>query len=144
MNVRGFYGFRLRVLIAGVLATASLICTVLALTPEEKKKALDACIGKYIDDYSRCLREHPQLSPDDCRKAAAAGLAVCKKAIANIGNPPPLLPRPSAGPVKTPPPKPAPPRAPVGPIKVGSPTPTAPTIFAKPKATPTPHKDHHP
>ncbi len=159
---------KLRISIAATLMVASLICTVLAIPRGLTRKqaaALKKCQDAFYEEYDSCMSAH-WISEAGCEYRAYDVYTSCLDRsglgwwLAN--RPPPLLPHPSAGPIKpgnpkptpprapvgpikgspTPTPKPTPPRAPVGPIKVGSPTPTPPTIFAKPKATPTPHKDH--
>src|SRR4051794_25392811 len=42
-----------------------------------QQKATKKCDDKFMADVQRCLREHPELSPNDCSKAAAGGWRVC-------------------------------------------------------------------
>jgi hypothetical protein len=84
-----------------IFAFSSSLWAKAALTSSQKK-AKDKCIGKFIDDYINCIKEHPQLSVNDCAKAAYAGYEVCLKAagLSLAENPPPPLPkhRPPTGP----------------------------------------------
>src|SRR5437879_13322618 len=50
-----FYDFRLRVLLAAILVTASLICTVLALP---RGRAQSRCKSKQDGAYDECCKQH--------------------------------------------------------------------------------------
>ena len=160
-----FYGFRLRVLLAGILVTASLTFTVLALP---KQQAQRKCKAKHDAAYDDCCKQHNNCVTD----ASGSWLKPCgdyadgvyDKCMKNYGysaaNPsggyptatprpikPPTTvgnnPGPGSSPTKT---KPVLPVA--GPVTnkgpISSPTPTPQTIFAKPKSTPSPRPSQHP
>jgi hypothetical protein len=135
---------KLRISITATLIVGSMICTVLALTPAQKK-ALSKCYDQYFDDYLYCINQ-PHETPDSCAQLALIGFNRCKKdaGIPLSGNPPPKLPRPTPGPNKPVNPINKRPGPPPGQIKSSpSPTATAPTIFSKPsKPSPTPKKGH--
>jgi hypothetical protein len=80
--------------IAATFALSSLLWAKAPLTSAQKK-AKDRCTGKFIDDYINCINDHPNLSIDDCAKAAYAGYKVCLKSagISLAQNPPPPLPK---------------------------------------------------
>src|SRR5947209_20264018 len=65
-----FYGFRLRALLAGTLVTASLICTVFALS---KGQAQTKCKSKHDGAYDDCCRQHNNCVTD----AAGSWLKPC-------------------------------------------------------------------
>src|SRR5437667_7519324 len=65
-----FYGFRLRALVAGTLVTASLICTVFALS---KGQAQTKCNAKKDGAYDDCCRQHNNCVTD----AAGSWLKPC-------------------------------------------------------------------
>jgi hypothetical protein len=154
MNLRSF---EYRVLAAVILLTASLICASLA-----RPRRIHPCAGAQTDAYDYCLGlKNPngtwRYTVDQCIAYADAKFQQCAATRKSGGpsNPsPPPLPvrkRPPTPVGVAPPPSQSPPplglKPPItGPVTtkgpVASPTPTAPTIFAKPKATPPPHKDH--
>jgi len=161
-----FYGFRLRVLLAAILVTASLICTVLALP---RGKAQSKCKSKQDGAYNDCCKQHNECVTDasgswlkPCAEYAAGVYDSCMKSYGySAANPsggyPTATPRPvtikppttvgnNPGPGSTPTKlKPILPAS--GPVTnkgpVSSPTPTPQTLFAKPKSTPSPRPEHH-
>ena len=80
--------------IAAVFLSTSFVWAKPPLTSAQKK-AKDKCIGKFIDDYVNCINAHPDLSINDCAKAAYSGYQVCLKSagISLAENPPPPLPK---------------------------------------------------
>ena len=161
-----FYGFRLRVLLAGILVTASLICTVLALP---RQRAQTKCKTKQDGAYDECCRQHNNCVTDasgswlkPCADYAAGVYDSCMRNYGySAANPSGGYPTATPRPVTITPPttvgNASPPPTPVkvkpihpisGPVTnkgpVSSPTPTPQTIYAKPKSTPSPHKSHHP
>ena len=142
---------KLRISIATTLMVSSLICTA---APKLTKKEADAkCAIKSIDAETNCLKLGSPYTDSYCREIGSNAYKFCMRQagypVADSQPPPPNLHKPL--PIKSPTPRPTPlrpaPVAPVKPIKQGSPSPTATppiTIYAKPKPTPNPHKDHHP
>ena len=80
--------------IAAVFLSTSFVWAKPPLTSAQKK-AKDKCTGKFIDDYVNCINAHPDLSINDCAKAAYSGYQVCLKSagISLAENPPPPLPK---------------------------------------------------
>ena len=168
-----FYGFRLRALVAGTLVTASLICTVFALS---KGQAQTKCNAKKDGAYDDCCRQHNNCVTDaagswlkPCAEYASGVYDACMRKYGYSETNPSGPPTNIAGGYPTPPPRPTglrPPTTvgnnpgpgstptktkPVHPISgpvtnkgpVSSPTPTPQTLFAKPKSTPSPRPEHH-
>jgi len=163
------FGFRLRVSLAAILVTASLICTVLALP---RAKANAKCKSKQDGAYDECCKQHNNCATDAggswLKSCAEYALGVYNSCMKNAGYP--VAANPSGGyPTPTPRPRPgglAPPtnvgnnpgpgespinKKPILPVSgpvtnkgpVSSPTPTPQTIFAKKKSTPTSNPTHH-
>ena len=137
---------KFRISITATLLAASLICTVLALTPDQKR-AFNVCYANYTDGVAGCYNYWHAGSDGlkSCLTKCGSDFKTCKR---NAGipldtNPPPKLPRPTPGGNINPPSK-KPPGPPPGQIK-STPTPAPPTIYSKPsKPSPTPKKDHQP
>src|SRR6266404_515924 len=68
-----------RALIATTLIGVAIVTTSLALT-KSQSEALNKCIGRFLDDVTNCLRDHPSLSLQECQQAAYKGYQICKKA----------------------------------------------------------------
>src|SRR3954470_2221249 len=66
--------------IAVTMFLAAFVCASVvwatSRTPAQQKAAKN-CDDKFMADVQRCMREHPELSPNDCLKAAAGGWRVC-------------------------------------------------------------------
>ena len=150
-------------LVSSILATACLICVLFAANPQ------DRCLDRYIEFYTACATaQYPdggyRHSITYCAQHANNVYNSCMRRAQQSGNvsgpvpsPPPLpiinRPPTSVGNASPPPAKSPPPLTgkpivypPVtGPVTSKSPTPSpsAPTLLAKPKSTPSPHKDHH-
>src|SRR3989442_15996130 len=166
-----FYGFRLRALVAGSLVTASLICTVFALT---KGQAQTKCKAKHDNAYDECCKQHNNCEEDaagawlkPCAEYADGVYEGCMKKYGyrdtNPSGPPtaatpppspsPVVRHPTSGGAQLPPSQSPTPSGikPIHPISgpiinkspVPSPSPTAQTIYAKPKPTPSPRPSQH-
>jgi hypothetical protein len=78
LNPRSFGIFTRGVVVLAAIGFC--VSLVWALPPDltaEQKAAIKKCTDKYYDDINRCLREHPQLEYNDCKRAADAGFKVC-------------------------------------------------------------------
>lgn len=133
---------KFRISITATLLAASLICTVLALTPAQK--ARNKCADAYLACFNNCSGNLSN-TIGYCSRTCGAKLQTCLAAIPLDTNPPPKFPRPTPGGNINPPSK-KPPGPPPGQIKsTPTPTPAPPTIYSKPsKPSPTPKKDHQP
>ena len=86
----------LRIIAAGMMFVSALVCATLLLGEQlspSQQKASQNCDKKFLDDVARCLREHPQLSPQDCNKAAYAGYQVCRQKAGLPKQEPPRSPK---------------------------------------------------
>jgi hypothetical protein len=160
---------KLRICIVAILLSASLVCTVLALT---KEQAQSKCNDRYISVFNDCCTKHPDWcngkpgETNACGQAASNTYDGCMRNYGYRGtNLPPKLPPPgpakgpenppskkppgpTPGPNKPPenPPSNRPPRPSPGGVSSGpTATPTPSTIYSKPKPSPSPSpkKDHH-
>jgi hypothetical protein len=71
-----------RIVVAEMMFVSAFACATLLLAEPlspSQQKASQNCDRKFLDDVARCLREHPQLTVDDCQKAAYQGYKVCRK-----------------------------------------------------------------
>lgn len=162
-----FDRFRLRVLLAGLLVTASLICTVLALP---RTKAMSKCKSKQDAAQDECCRQHNNCVTDasgswlkPCTEYAMGVYDSCMRKYGySAANPPGAYPsptpRPRPGGLVSPTNvgnNPGPASSPInkkpilpvsGPIinkgPISSPTPTPQTIFVKKKSTPISNPSH--
>jgi hypothetical protein len=88
------------IILLAAFACASIVWAT-SRTPAQQAAA-KKCYDRFDADVQRCLREHPELSPGDCAKAAAGGWSVCMKnaGLAKEGEHPPKAPihdRPTSG-----------------------------------------------
>jgi hypothetical protein len=139
---------KLRICIVAILLSASLVCTVLAIT---KTQAQSKCNAVWANIYGECCVRRPDLCnmvPDRCGQVATQSFNNCMKNNGYSGVKPPQN-LPPLGPVKGPenPPSKKPPVL-TPPVKVSRgpvATPTPSTIYSKPKPSPSrsPKKDDH-
>ena len=157
---------KLRICIVATLLSASLICTVLALSPAQEKAA-KKCGDQFFDDWEYC-NQQKRFTSEQCRDLAGVGYKRCMKDAGLREYSPPKVPRPpppgpnkgpenppsnrppgpTPGPNKLPenPPSNRPPRPSPGQVSSGpTATPTPSTIYSKPKPSPSPSpkRDHH-
>jgi hypothetical protein len=70
----------LKSFIAVTMFLAAFVCASVVWATSRspaQQKAAKKCDDQFMADVQRCLREHPELSPNDCSKAAAGGWRVC-------------------------------------------------------------------
>ena len=68
---------KLRICIAAILLSASLICTVLALSPAQEKAA-KKCGDQFFDDWEYC-NQQKRFTSEQCRDLAGVGYKRCMK-----------------------------------------------------------------